>query len=129
MLNDLGPARAIRRDGALSDVDLDLLIRCVDLVFLPYRQGWNSGLATLVLCNHGRVVGSDLPVFSDMADAFGAPWVYQYATAADLDTVLNTASRAGPTQADTARLATLLDRSSATSIGEELKNFYQMLRT
>lgn len=125
---DLGPARVVRRDGRLSDADLDLLIRSVDVVFLPYTKGWNSGLATLVLCNGGRVVGSDLPVFADMVREYGAPWIYQYATASDLAAVLETVSRNLPEEGDRARLSCLLSRSHANAVSADLRRFYERIR-
>jgi hypothetical protein len=69
------PSQLIRLDAYLSDNDLDGLMQAVDVVFLPYRQGWNSGAALRGLSNHVRIVGSDLPVFQELAREVSQKWV------------------------------------------------------
>lgn len=57
-----------RLDGrALADA-----IRACDVVALPYRAIWNSGLALLVLENGGRILASDAPVFRELRDELGS---------------------------------------------------------
>ena len=66
--------RLTRLEHRLSDAELDCLIQTVDVVLLPYARGSNSGAALLVLSNHGRVVGSGLGIFRELADQVGRPW-------------------------------------------------------
>ena len=71
------PAGTVTRlDQRLSDAEFDRLIQLVDAVILPYERGSNSGLAMLVLSNEARLIGSDLPIFQELAEAVGPPWVY-----------------------------------------------------
>ncbi len=71
------PAGTVTRlDQRLSDEEFDRLIQIVDAVILPYDRGSNSGLAMLVLSNEARLIGSDLPIFQELAQAVGPPWVY-----------------------------------------------------
>lgn len=60
----------------LSDAEFDELIQTVDVVLLPYARGSNSGAALLVLSNYGRLVGSELEIFRELAGQVGSPWVY-----------------------------------------------------
>ena len=69
----------IRRDERLSDTMLNNLIQVVDFVLLPYLKGSNSGVALLVLSNGGRVIGSDMPIFQELAGDVGPPWAYSVA--------------------------------------------------
>lgn len=74
-LSAAGPERVHRIDRRLDDRELAELMGSVDVVFLPYRLGSNSGFAVLVLAAGGRLVTSDLPMFLDLEAEFGAPWV------------------------------------------------------
>ena len=60
----------------LSDAEFNHLIQAVDVALLPYARGSNSGAALLVLSNHGRLIGSDLGIFRELAERLGRPWVY-----------------------------------------------------
>ncbi len=73
------PGSVIRRDERLSDGVLNDLIQAVDFVLLPYLKGSNSGIALLVLSNGGRVLGSDMPIFRELAADVGPPWAYSVA--------------------------------------------------
>ena len=71
------PAGTVTRlDQRLNDEEFDRLIQIVDVVVLPYERGSNSGLAMLVLSNEARLIGSDLPIFQELAQGVGPPWVY-----------------------------------------------------
>jgi hypothetical protein len=50
-------------------------VRACDLVVLPYREIWNSGLALLILENRGRILTSDAAVFQEMQGELGPEWV------------------------------------------------------
>ncbi len=75
-LATLPAERQTRLEHRLSDAELDCLIQAVDVVLLPYARGSNSGAALLVLSNHGRVVGSGLGIFQELAGQVGRPWAY-----------------------------------------------------
>lgn len=70
-----GHAIVFRRER-LDDAALVDAIRASDAVALPYRAIWNSGLATLVLENGGRIIASDAPVFRELQEELGADWVH-----------------------------------------------------
>lgn len=81
ILADLPADQIVRIDERLSDDRLDELIQAVDMVLLPYVKGSNSGVALLVLSNRARLIGSDLPVFSELAATIGPPWAYSIGVA------------------------------------------------
>ena len=70
--------RLVQVEDRPSDERLSELIQSVDVVFMPYLRGWNSGFAMLVLGCGGRLLCSDLPMFRELEDAVGAPWVYVF---------------------------------------------------
>jgi beta-1,4-mannosyltransferase len=69
---------AVRVEERPSDERLSALIQSVDVVFMPYLRGWNSGFAMLVLGCAGRILCSDLPMFRELEEIVGAPWVYVF---------------------------------------------------
>ena len=75
-LASLPPEQLTVLQYRLSDTELNHLIQAVDVVLLPYARGSNSGAALLVLSNHGRLIGSELGMFRELADQLGNPWVY-----------------------------------------------------
>ena len=75
-LRSIPPHRLTRIDQRLTDAALNRLIQAVDMVLLPYAAGSNSGAALLVLSNRGRLAGSDLGLFRELAEQVGAPWAY-----------------------------------------------------
>ena len=123
----LGDDHATWRNERLSDRDLDLLIRSVDFVLLPYKKGWNSGLATLVLCNHGRVIGSQLGVFTDIATKYGRPWAYQYQTPQGIARAVNEAAADHVSDADKTALDEKLQTISFSATATDLVAFYKSL--
>jgi beta-1,4-mannosyltransferase len=123
--------RLVRVGDRPSDERLSELIQSVDVVFMPYLRGWNSGFAMLVLGSRGRILCSDLPMFRELEDAVGAPWVYVFDhRATDLSRELATAvARIGqdkPGPCDKARLERFLEANSferAASCHSELYSF------
>jgi glycosyltransferase involved in cell wall biosynthesis len=76
MFRRIEPRRLTRVGERPSDERLSELIQTVDIVFMPYLRGWNSGFAMLALGCGSRLLCSDLPMFREIEEALGAPWVY-----------------------------------------------------
>ena len=76
IFSDIGPHRLRRIDERLLDERLSELIQAVDVVLLPYLQGWNSGFAMLALACRTPLLCSGLPMFREIEEALGPPWVY-----------------------------------------------------
>ncbi|MGO8918816.1 MAG: hypothetical protein ACLQJR_23185 [Stellaceae bacterium] len=74
----IAPERIIRLAERPSDRRIAELNQIVDLVLLPYTVGWNSGGAVVALSCHARILCSGLPMFRELAERPGAPWVYVY---------------------------------------------------
>jgi beta-1,4-mannosyltransferase len=121
------PEKMFRIDEVISDELLDKLIRSVDVVFLPYKKGWNSGLGILVLCNEGRILASSLPVFADVRKKYGEIWTYQYNDANELSKVLNEIESKTPVQNEKDELKRKLALTSFELGASKLKNFYESL--
>jgi hypothetical protein len=66
----------VRIKERLTDHCLVDIIRAVDVVLLPYRRGSNSGFSMLVLSCGQRLLCSALPMFTDLQNRLGWPWVY-----------------------------------------------------
>ena len=114
------------RDERLSDDRLVDAIRASDVVALPYRAIWNSGLAVLVLENGGRIVTSDAPVFRELRDELGPECVHIAGaplTAADLIAALDYP----PSAASSPSLAAFCAARSWQSIASETLAFYRRL--
>ena len=80
----------------LSNERMAELMQAVDVVLLPYTWGWNSGAVAFAVSCHARLLCSDLPMFRELAEQLGPPWVYVYDhTAADPAAELRAASSAG----------------------------------
>jgi glycosyltransferase involved in cell wall biosynthesis len=128
----VSPERLRRIDTPLSDSQLDQLIQGVDVVFLPYTRGFNSGAALLVLSNRSRMLCSDLPIFRELESAVDHPWVYTFRTAPDCVQVsladrLEEAALAGSGQEATRRLDDFLHKSSFSRGASLLADFYLRL--
>lgn len=124
-----GAERVHRLDKRLSDEDLAEWISAVDVVLLPYLKGSNSGFAILVLSAGGRLVGSDLPMFHDLEQEIGRPWVYCATARGTLslaDAVL-AAARDPVTQDDRDRRDRTLASNSFSAGARRLQHFYQDL--
>jgi glycosyltransferase involved in cell wall biosynthesis len=135
ILRAIEPDRLLRigeREG-LSDERLAELIQSVDIVFVPYLSGWNSGFAMFALGCGARLLCSALPMFREFADALGVPWVYVFDhTAADLSQELTTAvariSRDRPGPSDEARLEQFLaDCSFERAASRYLELYIELL--
>ena len=102
-----------RLPARLSNRELDLLVQSVDVVLLPYQRGSNSGAALLVLSNRSRLIGSSLPIFRELAEELGAPWVLvSEDTPEGWRSVLEQVAAQAPDAADRARLERYLDTHS-----------------
>jgi beta-1,4-mannosyltransferase len=113
----IGSTRLLRIEERLSDERLAELVQTIDLTILPYLRGWNSGFAMFVLANGGRLLCSDLPMFRELAEEVGAPWIYLFDhNATDLSKELAGAmsriSVEKPNSADQDRLQRFLTASS-----------------
>ena len=127
------PARhLVRIRERLTDYCLVDMIRAVDLVLLPYRRGSNSGFSMLVLSCGQRLLCSSLPVFRDLTNSLGSPWVYLFDHhAKDLSAELQAAlSRLQLEVVDAdakARLRAFLDDCSFDHGAQQLRVLYERL--
>jgi beta-1,4-mannosyltransferase len=117
MFGMIDPRRLMRVGGRPSDEKLSELIQSVDIVFMPYLRGWNSGFAMFVLGCGGRLLCSDLPMFRELEEALGPPWVYLFDhKAADLSEELAAAAtriaRDKPGSGDIIRLERFLEANT-----------------
>jgi beta-1,4-mannosyltransferase len=134
MLRAIQPHRLARigeREG-LSDERLAELIQSVDIVFMPYLRGWNSGFAMFALGCGARLLCSGLPMFRELAQTLGPPWVYLFDhDAADLSQELATAvaqvSRDQPEATDRAPLEQFLADSSFARAASRYTDLYRNL--
>jgi beta-1,4-mannosyltransferase len=132
MFRRIQPRGLVRVGDRPSDEKLSELIQSVDVVFMPYLRGWNSGFAMLVLGCRGRVLCSDLPMFRELEEAVGAPWVYVFDhKATDLSRELATAvARIGeykPGPCDEARLERFLEANSFERAALRHSDLYSVL--
>lgn len=131
-LNRIPLKRLVRITKRLSDQCLTEIIGAVDVVFLPYLRGSNSGLSMLVLSCGQRLLCSAVPMFSDMTNRLGPPWVYVFDHcakdfAAELETAL---SRFQHDVVDTdakSRLRAFLDDCSFDHGAQQLRHLYRRL--
>lgn len=78
----------------LSDEELSAVLAACDLIVLPYRLAWNSGMAILAL-EHGRpVLCRDHPIFRELHRELGERWVSMYDPPLRYEAILEAASRA-----------------------------------
>lgn len=124
--------RLVRLSERLTDQKLADIIRAVDVVLLPYLRGSNSGFSMLVLSCGQRLLCSGLPMFRDLANRLGRPWVSIFDhRAMNLSKELETAlSRFQHDMVDTdawSRLRDFLDDCSFDSGAQKLHQFYQGL--
>jgi len=122
--------RLVRIREYLSDKKLSELIQSVDLVFMPYLQGWNSGFAMFALACGARLLCSGLPMFLEIAEALGPPWIYIFDhNAADLSQELTMAvarvSQDRPDAADYVRLERFIAAHSFEQAASQYATLYR----
>jgi beta-1,4-mannosyltransferase len=122
----------IRIKDRLSDERLAELVQSIDLIFLPYLRGWNSGFAMFALGCRARLLCSRLPMFREIAEVLGRPWVYIFDhNAADLRHELATAmaeiSQEAPNASDQARLDRFLAARSFDQAALQHLTLYRKL--
>jgi glycosyltransferase involved in cell wall biosynthesis len=118
-------------DKRLSDEELNETLQSVDLALAPYTEGWNSGMALLILSNRVRCLCSDLPMFTDLQAEVGASWVETFSWSgnseasfrAALDRIVASAASIAEVQV----LERFLDASSFASGAVRLRGFYERL--
>ncbi len=124
--------RLIRIRERLSDQCLADMISVVDIVLLPYLRGSNSGFSMLVLSCGQRLLCSALPMFKDLTNRPGPPWVYVFDhRARDLSAELEAAfTRFQHDVVDTdakSRLRAFLDDCSFDHGAQQLRQLYEGL--
>ncbi len=131
-VSSLPPGQVTRIAERLQDDELDRWMQTVDVALLPYVKGSNSGAAILVLSNHGRLIGSDLPVFAELARVIGPPWVYHLdpegAGPSDYLGLIEQAARDQPSEADRVALDDYLRGIGWPSAARSTCAFYGSLR-
>jgi glycosyltransferase involved in cell wall biosynthesis len=133
ILADVPADLLVRIDRFVSDEELDELIQITDAFFLPYTKGWNSGAVLLALSNRARIVASNLPVFEELAQSLGAPWVYCFdrdaaRIAESLPAVLEAVAADPVDDAARARLSRFLDENSFAAGTRRLEALYSETR-
>jgi beta-1,4-mannosyltransferase len=131
-ISRIRPKQVIRISEQLSDQRLADIINAVDIVLLPYLRGSNSGFSMLVLSCGQRVLCSALPMFRDLANRLGRPWVYIFDhQAKDLSEELAAALslfQLDAVDADAkSRLRAFLDDCSFDQGTQELRQLYGRL--
>lgn len=133
MFCKIGSGHLVQIPERLSDERLSELIQSVDITLLPYLSGWNSGFAMYALACRGRLLCSSLPMFREIAESLGPPWVYLFDhTVADLSQELATAisriEQDTPDEDDHARLKRFLEATSFQSAAEKHIALYERLQ-
>jgi beta-1,4-mannosyltransferase len=131
-LRQIDPNRLVRIGKRLSDESLSEMIQSIDLVFMPYLQGSNSGFAMLALACGARLLCSALPMFREIRESLGSPWIYLFDhNAADLSQelarVMESISQHGLDAADRARLQQFLADTSFERTAARHVELYQSL--
>ncbi len=121
-----------RIDKRLSDTELEDLIKQVDVMFLPYTRGWNSGMAMLVLSCYTPMLSSSQLPFVEVQGHLGTPWVHTFeGTAATAQPALEAAlMQIKHTEIDQpaiGRLTRFLEERSFDAAGTAVKAFYERL--
>jgi beta-1,4-mannosyltransferase len=126
------PDQLVRIRERLTDQSLADMIRAVDVVLLPYARGSNSGFGMLVLSCGQRLLCSALPMFEDLKNRLGPPWVYVFDhQAKNLSAELEAAlSRLQHDLVDTharSRLRAFLDDCSFDHGAQRLRELYERI--
>jgi beta-1,4-mannosyltransferase len=136
ILTQMLPGQLIRIDDHVPDEDLDMLMQAVDVVFLPYKRGSNSGAAVLALSNHARIIGSDLPMFKELALQVGDKWISTFRSdtepgspSGNLTETMERVASSTVTPEDCAFLQRFLDSVAFTFAARKIRELYErMLR-
>ena len=124
------PSGVTRLSARLSNCELDRLVQSVDVVLLPYRSGSNSGAALLVLSNKGRLIGSTLPIFRQLAEEVGPPWVLvSEDTPEGSQSALEQVAAHAPDMADRSRLDHYLQTHGFAAGADAIVSLYEALQT
>jgi beta-1,4-mannosyltransferase len=132
VFESIGSQRLVRIGERLSDERLSELVQSVDLVFMPYLRGWNSGFAMFVLACGGRLLFSALPMFREIAEALGPPWVYVFDHNApdlkkELAAAISQISQEKPTASDRSRLQRFVAAHSFEQAASQHVDLYRNL--
>lgn len=84
--------RVLLNLGFVAAHDLQLWLRALDLVVLPYREATNSGSAYLALSFDVPVLVPDLPVFRELEQSVGSGWIRRYQGSLSADILDDAAS-------------------------------------
>jgi hypothetical protein len=115
-----------------DDAEIDRLFQTVDIALFPYARGSNSGAAMLCLSNGCRLIASDLPMFKELEESLGPPWVYTFRQAgcdstSSLAAVLQRASMIAPDDGDRTQLLDFLERNSFEESAGKITDLYRCL--
>jgi glycosyltransferase involved in cell wall biosynthesis len=113
------------REERIDNATLVDAVRACDLVALPYRAAWNSGLAILVLENRGRILASSAPVFRELQHKLGPKWVETFDERLTGEKLLTALERKSDGDAD--RLKTFCESRSWSEISAATIAFYKRL--
>lgn len=130
ILSEFPSDRLVRIDQRLSDPEMDELIQCLDVILLSYSSISNSGFALLALSNRAQILASDLPLFRELQEDVGRPWIYCYDAAsaqlaASLSNQLESLSQEPVSEHDQQRLTKYLDDVSFASSAHEFRKLYE----
>jgi glycosyltransferase involved in cell wall biosynthesis len=112
------------REERLDDGLFAEAIRACDVVALPYRESWNSGLALLVLENHRRILTADAAIFRELQRELGEGWV-SIAENGFTAACLSGAVQSEPSPAS--RIDAFCAARSWQRVGDETVAFYRRL--
>ena len=131
-LSCIRPERLIRIGDRLSDRCLAEMVGAVDVVFLPYLRGSNSGFSMFVLSCGQRLLCSALPMFTDLTNCLGPPWVYVFDhrakdLSAELEMALSRFQHDVVDMEATSRLRAFLDDCSFDHGAQRLCQLYERL--
>jgi beta-1,4-mannosyltransferase len=131
-LSRILPKRMVRIKERISDQDLVDMIRAVDFVLLPYLRGSNSGFSMLVLSCGQRLLCSALPMFRELQNRLGPPWVHIFDhhaknLSAELEAALSRVQHDVMDPEATSRLAAFFDECSFDHGAQRLYQLYDDL--
>jgi glycosyltransferase involved in cell wall biosynthesis len=131
-LKVINPNQLVRIETRLSDEKLSEIIQSIDVVFMPYLEGWNSGFAMLALACGARLLCSELPMFREIRERLGPPWIYLFDHNAPdlrqaLSSVVTDISRDRPSERDRLRLEQFLADTSFEQTASRHAELYRSI--